>query len=168
MIYKRETQLEQRARLSKTPQGMALLDLIALYPTKKDLAQAIGAAGSYIWRCAMNGQISVAGALAVDKLGIMTKEQLRPDVSDWGTKRPGLPIGGKAKRDGTHQVLLRDLAIHFGSVKSFCRAAGISIRNFHDWLTRGKISKAGMLKLVGMDGLSSELRARVDKCVAGR
>lgn len=167
MTDKRETQLEQRARLSKTPQGRSLLDLIALYPTKKDLTQSIGAAESYIWRCAMNGQISIAGALAVDKLGVMTKEQLRPDVTDWDTNRPGLPIGGKAKRDGTHQVLLRDLAIHFGSVKSFCRAAGISIRNFHDWLARGKISKAGMLKLVGMDGLSSELRERVDKVKAG-
>ena len=165
MTDTRETPEQQRARLNETPQGRALMALIALYPTKRELTQAIGAAESYIWCCAMNGQISAAGALAVDKLGIMTKEQLRPDVTDWDKKRPGLPIGGKAKRDGSHQVLLRDLAIHFGSVKSFCRTAGISIRNFHDWLTRGKISKPGLEKILIADWKGSKLRARVKAAI---
>lgn len=165
MTDKRETTEQQRARLSKTPQGKALLELIAMYPTKRELAQAIGSAESYIWRCTMKGQISVAGALAADNLCIMKKEHLRPDVTDWNAPQPGLPIGGKAKRDGSHQVLLRDLAAHFGSVKSFCRASGVSISNFHDWMTRGKISKSGIEKILLADWKGSKLRARVKAMV---
>ena len=91
----------------------------------------------------------------------MAKEALRPDVQDWSAVPPGLLIGAKPSRDGVAQVLLRDLAAHHGSVKAFCKAAGVTVATFHDWLSRGRISAQGMLKLVALKGLSRELRARI-------
>jgi len=158
----RESPLEQRARLSKTPQGKALLELLAKYPTKRALAKAIGSSDEYVTRCSRMGKISMAGAILINKLGVMKKEQLRPDVDDWSVGQPGLPIGTKAARSGAHQALLRDLAISFGSVKSFCRAAGFSIRNYHDWLSRDKISNQGLTKILCISELSDSLRYRVE------
>lgn len=159
----RESPLEQRARLGKTPEGKALLELLSMYPTKHALAKDIGSSDEFVTRCARKGRISIAGALLVDRLGIMKRERLRPDVSDWSVGQPGLPIGGKASRHGVHQALLRDLAISKGSVKSLCHAAGFSIRNFHDWLSRGRVSSQGLTKILAMDGLSSALRYRVEQ-----
>ena len=145
--------------------------LIALYPTKRALADALGSSVEYISRCLLKGEISRSGALLADSKGVMAKETLRPDVGDWISSRPGLAIGSKPSRDGEAQILLRDLASHFGSVKAFCKAADVKVATFHDYLTRNKISAQGMLKLLGMKGVSRELRARVkaaiDKGVAG-
>lgn len=165
MTDKRETPEQQRERLSKTPQGKALLALIAMYPTKRALADDLGSSVEYISRCLLKGEISRSGALLADIKGIMPKETLRPDVSDWASTPPGLLIGAKPSRDGEAQILLRDLAIHFGSVKAFCKAADLKVATYHDYLTRNKISAQGMLKLVGMKGLSRELRARVKAMV---
>ena len=73
----RESQLEQRARLGKTPQGKALLELLEKYPTKRALAKAIGSSDEYVTRCSRMGKISMAGAILIDQLGVMKKEQLR-------------------------------------------------------------------------------------------
>lgn len=157
----RESPLEQRARLRKTQQGKALLDLLDAFPTKRALAAELGSSDEYISRCIREGAISKSGAILADQRGLATKEWLRPDVSDWSSVPPGLPIGVKPSRDGVAQVLLRDLAAHHGSVKAFCKAAGVTVATFHDWLSRGRISSSGMLKLVALKGLSRELRARV-------
>lgn len=152
-------------RLGKTEQGRALLWLLTAYPSRKALADTIGASVHYINKCVRDGQVSKSGALLLDKAGVMAKEALRPDLSadDWAANPTGLPIGRKCPDTGEHQILLRDLAIHFGSVKKFCEASGVKIRQFHAWRTKDKISLMGILKLVKMTGLSRELRARVRK-----
>jgi hypothetical protein len=157
----KETPSQQSARLLSTENGRALLALIDKYPSKAALAEALGSSREYISRCLHNGQISRSGALLADKKGIMAKEVLRPDVTDWNAVPPGLLIGAKPSRDGVAQVLLKDLAAHHGSVKAFCKAAGVTVATFHDWLSRGRISAQGMLKLVALKGLSRELRARI-------
>lgn len=152
-------------RLGKTEQGRALLELLALKPSRKELADTIGASVHYINKCVRDGQVSKSGALLFDKLGIMAKEKLRPDLSadDWAANPAGLPIGCKCPDTGEHQILLRDLAIHFGSIRKFCEAAGIKSGRFHKWRTLNQISVMGALKLGKMTGLSRELRARVKK-----
>lgn len=157
----KETPSQQSARLLSTENGRALLALIDKYPSKADLADALGSSREYISRCLHKGEISRSGALLADKKGLARKEDLRPDVTDWDAVPPGLLIGAKPSRDGVAQVLLKDLAIHHGSVKAFCKAAGVTVATFHDWLSRGRISASGMLKLVAMRGLSRELRARI-------
>ena len=161
----RESPLEQRARLSKTPQGKALLELLDAFPTKRALAAELGSSAEYISRCIREGAISKSGAILADQRGLATKEWLRPDVSDWSSIPPGLPIGVKPSRDGVAQVLLCDLAKHFGSVKAFCKAAGVTVATFHDWNTRNRVSASGMLKLVALKGLNRELRARIKAAV---
>jgi hypothetical protein len=161
----RETPEAQRARLNKTPQGKALLELLDAFPTKRALAAELGSSAEYISRCIREGALSKSGAILADQRGLATKEWLRPDVSDWSSIPPGLPIGVKPSRDGVAQVLLRDLAIHHGSVKAFCKAAGVTVATFHDWNTRNRVSAAGMLKLVALKGLNRELRARIKAAV---
>lgn len=161
MQKKKETHQQQTERLLSTANGKALLVLIGRYQTKKDLAEALGSSVEYISRCLKNGQISRSGALLADKKAIMAKEVLRPDVTDWESVPPGLLIGAIPSRDGEHQILLRDLAIHFGSVKALCKAAGFDVATFHNYNNRNRISAQGMLKLVALKGLSRELRARI-------
>lgn len=161
----KETPSQQSARLLSTENGRALLALIDRYPSKAELAEALGSSREYISRCLHKGEISRSGALLADKKGIMSKRELRPDVADWDSVPPGLLIGAKPSRDGAAQVLLKDLAAHHGSVKAFCKAAGVTVATFHDWLSRGRISASGMLKLVAMRGLSRELRARIKGAV---
>lgn len=157
----KETPEEQRARLSKTAEGQALQTLIDQFPTKRALAEALGSSPEYVSRCVRQGKISKSGALIVDDLGWMTKEEARPDVSDWESVPTGLPIGGKHEFNGAQQTLLRDLAAHFGSVKAFCKALGVDIAAFHRWKMRDKISAHGLLKLLALKGLTADLRARV-------
>jgi len=150
-------------RLNKTAQGRALLELLAVKPSRQALADTIGASLSYINRCVINGQVSKSGAILFDKAGVMAKEKLRPDLNteDWAANPTGLPIGCKCPNTGDHQILLRDLAIHFGSVRKLCEAAGVQIRAFHKWKSRNQISAQGIIKLSNLTGLSRELRARV-------
>jgi hypothetical protein len=157
----KETPLEQRARVEKTPQGRALLELIGRYPTKKDFASALGSSVEYISRCLLKGEISRSGALLADKKGLIPKEALRPDVTDWESVPPGLLIGAIPSRNGEHQILLRDLAIHFGSVKALCKAAGFDVATFHNYNNRNMISAQGKLKLLAIKGLSADISARV-------
>ena len=161
----KETPGQQRERLLSTDNGKALLVLIGRYQTKKDLAEALGSSVEYISRCLKNGQISRSGALLADKKSIMPKEALRPDVTDWESVPPGLMIGAIPSRNGGHQILLRDLAIHFGSVKALCKAAGFDVATFHNYNNRNMISAQGMLKLVALKGLSRELRAQIKAAV---
>lgn len=161
----KETPSEQSARLVGTPEGAALLRLIDSYPSKLELARALGSSAEYVSRCIREGKLSRSGAMVADQKGLAKKEDLRPDVTDWSAVPAGLPVGVKPDRSGPNQLLLRDLAAHFGSVRKFCKASGVSIRNFHDWLSRDAISSQGVLKLVAMKGLSRELRARVKAMV---
>ena len=164
----RETPEAQRARLRKTQQGKALLELLDAFPTKRALAAELGSSAEYISRCIREGAISKSGAILADQRGLAAKESLRPDVADWSSVPPGLPIGVKPSRDGVAQVLLRDLAAHHGSVKAFCKAAGVTVATFHDWLSRDRVSASGMLKLVALKGLSRELRARIKAAIDGQ
>lgn len=150
-------------RLGKTAQGRALLELLNLKPSRQALADTIGASVSYINRCVINGQVSKSGAILFDAAGLMKKEKLRPDLTaeDWAANPTGLPIGCKCPNTGDAQILLRDLAAHFRSVKKLCEAAGIQIRSFHGWKSRNQISAQGIIKLNNLTGLSRELRARV-------
>jgi len=157
----KETPGQQRERLLSTANGKALLVLIGRYQTKKDLAEALGSSVEYISRCLKNGQISRSGALLADKKAILPKEVLRPDVTDWESVPPGLLIGAIPSRNGEHQILLRDLAIHFGSVKALCKAAGFDVATFHNYNNRNMISAQGKLRLLAIKGLSTELSARV-------
>lgn len=162
-VQPRACRAEITAKLKSTPQGQALIELLAMHPSRKELADAMGASLSYISLCVRTGQISKSGAILADVAGLMKKEKLRPDISaaDWLIKPVGLPIGGKHEMNKDQQVLLRDLAAHFGSVKAFCWAAKVQIRSFHGWKTRNRISSHGLVKLYSMEGLSRDLQQRI-------
>lgn len=150
-------------RLGKTEQGRALLELLAAKPSRQALAETIGASTSYINKCVRDGQVSKSGAILFDAAGIAKKELLRPDLSvdDWAAKSQGLAIGKKPEGSGNHQELLRDLAIHFGSVKAFCKAINVGTSQFHLWKTRNQISTLGILRLLALKGLTNDLRSRI-------
>lgn len=159
----KETPSQQSARLLSTENGRALLALIDKYPSKAELAEALGSSREYISRCLHKGEISRSGALLADSKGLMAKEALRPDVQDWSAVSPGLLIGAKPSRDGVAQVLLRDLATHHGSVKAFCKAAGVTVATFHDWNTRNRVSAHGMVKLLCLEELPSPIRELIEE-----
>lgn len=161
----KETPSQQSARLLSTENSRALLALIDAYPSQRALARALGSSSEYISRCVKMGQISKSGALLADQKGLMAKELLRPDVTDWESVPPGLLVGAIPSRDGEHQILLRDLAVHFGSVKALCKAAGFSVATFHDFNTRNRVSAQGMLRLLALKGLSRELRSRIKAAI---
>jgi hypothetical protein len=150
-------------RLNKTAQGRALLALLAKKPSRQALAESIGASTPYINKCVRDGQVSKSGAILFDAAGLMSKETLRPDLgpNDWAAKSRGLAIGTKPVITGKHQILLKDLAIHFKSVKNFCKAMDIDGQYFYNWKMRDRISSAGMLKLLALKWLTAELRARI-------
>lgn len=156
-----ETPEAQRARLSLTREGRALLELVDQFPTKQALAKALGTSPELISRFCAQGKISRSGAMAADSRGLMAKEALLPDETNWAAPTAGPMIGGNPDRTKPCQVLLRELSIHHGSVKAFCKAFGISTQRFHDWNSRGKVPPIALLKLVSMRELPGDIRDKI-------
>lgn len=130
-----------RARLTQTPEGSALLELIDQYKTPALLASALGFNQQSVRQWILRGRISKRGALRVsDSLGY-SKEALRPDLQsdEWDRKPVGAEYGRKPVARTGDAKLLVDLAEQFGTVKSLCDAAYCSVADYHTWKSRGKI-----------------------------
>lgn len=159
----REKLAARNERLSKTKQGEALLKLIRQYGSHVALAEALGIDKSTVGLWVFRGQISRSGAeLIEDRLNI-SRSKTRPDLNaaDWDRGAPGLRIGEQAEHDGADQLLLRDLAIHFGSVAALCKKLDVTTGTFHNWKSRNRIATKAvnaMLKL----RLPADLRARLE------
>lgn len=148
--------------MRNTPEGKALIDLLLKYPTARALADAIGVAPVIMWAAMRRGRVSRSVAILIEQnLGIK-KEVMRPDLTehDWAIGIPGKQIGATPERNQYDQETLRLMAIHYGSVRSFCEAASIPISTFHTWNTRGRIAAWAIPRLCALD-ISDEIRARL-------
>lgn len=163
MAKQRKREMTQReADLLDTLAGAPLVKLIRQYPTKKSLAEAIGVNPQLVQRWLGSGKISRDGALLIEsQLGI-PKEELRPDLTadDWKQLPRGQRIGAGPVRNGKDQQLLSDIAAHFGSVRALSEVSGIGVSDFHQWMSRNRISGTGLDKLMGI-ALPDDLLARL-------
>ena len=143
---------ERNERLQTSPAGRALLAFLSRHDSHAQTARELDLAPAVIAQWLIRGKISRTGArLAEERLGI-AKETLRPDLSadDWKLGTPGRLPGATVSRDNHDQQTLTELVIHYGSVRQFCAAAGITIGQFHNWLSRGRIAAWAIPRLCNL------------------
>ena len=156
----KESTDERASRLRACPAGRALLEFLALYPSHAYVARKLDLAPTVVAQWLIRGKISRTGArLAEERLGI-TKETLRPDITPdgWSLGTPGRLPGATVARDNHDQLTLTELVKHYGSVRQFCQAAGITIGQFHNWLSRGRIAAWVIPRLCNLD-VPKEIKA---------
>jgi hypothetical protein len=149
----KESTDERVKRLNACPAGQALLWFLAAYDSHAQVARKLDLAPTVIAQWLIRGKISRTGArLAEERLGIM-KETLRPDITPdgWSLGTPGRLPGATVARDNHDQQTLTELVKHYGSVRQFCQVAGITIGQFHNWLSRGRIAAWIMPRLCNLD-----------------
>ena len=149
----KESGTERTNRLNACPSGRALLAFLSSYDSHAQVARLLDLAPTVIAQWLIRGKISRTGArLAEERLGIM-KETLRPDITPegWSLGTPGRLPGATVARDNHDQLTLTELVKHYGSVRQFCAAAGITIGQFHNWLSRGRIAAWIMPRLCNLD-----------------
>lgn len=154
--------IDRNENLSADPAGAALVAFLDRHETHAQTARELGIAPTVIAQWVLRGRISRNGAcLAEKRLGI-SKKSLRPDLTDddWKLGTPGRAPGAAVSRDNHDQQTLTKLAAHFGSVRQFCSVAGITIGQFHSWLSRGRIAAWAIPRLLGMD-VPEEIKARL-------
>lgn len=155
---------ERNERLQACQSGRALLKFLARHDSHAKTARELGLAPTVIAQWLIRGKISRTGArLAEERLGIK-KETLRPDLTsdDWSLGTPGRMPGAEVSRDNYDQKTLTELVRHYGSVRQFCQAAGITIGQFHNWLSRGRIAAWIIPRLCNLDvpeGIKARLLA---------
>ena len=146
--------LDRRDALLKAdPPGRALLEFLARHDSHAQTARELGLAPTVIAQWLIRGKISRNGArLAEERLGIK-KETLRPDITPdgWSLGTPGRAPGAEVSRDNHDQLTLTELVKFYGSVRQFCSAAGITIGQFHNWLSRGRIATWVIPRLCNLD-----------------
>lgn len=128
-------------RLSASPEGSALLNLITLCGTPAELAKRLDVHPQWVRQWIYDGKMSRQSApLAAEVFG-MTKEEIRPDVApeEWikkvVEKKPArVPI---ARNEDAR--FLVEMAEKYGSVKALCEAAYCTVGDYHTWKTRGRI-----------------------------
>lgn len=143
----------REARLGADSSGRALLAFLDRHDSHAQTARELGLAPTVIAQWLIRGKISRNGArLAEERLGIK-KETLRPDLTadQWSLGTPGRAPGAEVSRDNHDQQTLTELVKHFGSVRQFCSAAGITIGQFHNWLSRGRIAAWAIPRLCNLD-----------------
>lgn len=128
-------------RLRATPEGAALLDLIAEKGSPSKLAAAVGVNQQSVRQWLLRGRISQRGALLVSERLGYDKEALRPDlaVCDWNKQPPGRDHGCQAEAKTSDARLLVELADQFGTVQSLCESAMCTTGDYHTWKSRGRI-----------------------------
>ena len=144
------------------PAGAALLALMAHHDSHAQLARVLGLSPSVVAQWLIRGKISRTGArLAEERLGIK-KETLRPDITPdgWTLGTPGRLPGATVARDNHDQQTLAELAVYYGSVRLFCDAAEITVGQYHNWLSRGRIAAWIIPRLHGLD-IPDEIKARL-------
>lgn len=144
---------ERNERLQADPSGAALLWFLAAYDSHAQLARKLGLAPTVVAQWLIRGKISRNGArLAEERLGIK-KETLRPDLTadQWSLGTPGRAPGAEVSRDNHDQQTLTELVKFYGSVRLFSTAAGVTIGQFHNWLSRGRIAAWAIPRLCNLD-----------------
>lgn len=158
----REEAAKRDKRLSKTREGAALLSLLDRYPSQAALNLDLGIRPNIISQCIMRGRISRPLARLIEKKLGIPKEQLRPDLSadQWEMGDPGKKPGKKVRRDGQDQQTLLMLTDHFGSVRNFAEKAGITVADYHRWMSRNKIAEHALPVLKKLR-TTPEIKARL-------
>lgn len=144
---------ERNERLNADPAGAALLGLLARHDLHATTAKELGLSSKVIAQWLSRGKISRNGArIAEERIGIK-KESLRPDLTadDWNQGTPGRAPGAEVRRDNHDQQTLTELVRFYGSVREFCACAGITIGQFHNWLSRGRIAAWAIPRLCDLD-----------------
>jgi DNA-binding transcriptional regulator YdaS (Cro superfamily) len=138
----KKTILQKTAdRLSASPEGTVLLDLINRAGNPNELARKIGVHAQLVRQWIYEGKVSRQGAPKVALAFNTTQEAIRPDVdpAEWIKK----PVEQKAARvpvarSDDAKFLVR-LAKKHGSVKAVCEKASCTVADYHTWKTRGRI-----------------------------
>jgi hypothetical protein len=160
-MQQREKVAARNERLSKTPEGKALLDLVHRFDSRADMAKALGIQKGLIACWVNEGRISRAGAQLVSEKLMIDTSAMRPDLDAkaWEAKPPGRRINEKSAHDNHDQRLLISLADHYGSVIKFCAAAEVKPDQYRSWKSRGRIAAWVLPRLCRLDGITDELRA---------
>lgn len=163
--FRKDTEL----KLSKTPEGVALRDLIKTYGYD-GLALELGVSRALVRLWASDGKMSRHGARLAEERLRVAKEAIRPDVKieDWDQADRGLKIGAQPEHTGEHSRLLADLAQHFGGAPSFSARMAIPNALFHKWKNRNKIPASALARIaVWRSKLPTDLRKRVEAAIKG-
>lgn len=138
----RETLEDRNTRLTNSgDRGRALLALLTEFGSSVLLAEKIGVGSSVVGAWVGAGKVSMRGAELIAEKLVRCRGEFRPDLSeqDWERAYPGRVPGQSATNETEDAKLLMSLSSQFGGVASLCAELGISIGNFHNWKSRGKI-----------------------------
>ena len=152
-----------REKLSKTPGGLALLGVIDAAGGPHKLADDIGVKPQTVdnW-VYLSERVSREGAIAIERTyeGV-TKEQLRPDVTDWDREIRKRDRVAELQKTPRGQGLLLVLERVKFSRKALCTMLGLSTPSLvKNWIDRGYIPKhhvRRLLELPEFDGLTAEM-----------
>lgn len=142
------------ARLSESPCGRALLMLIEhAGGAPVDLASKLDASSDQVGQWVRHARISRWGAEQAElRMGI-DRHASRPDIpaGEWPKDHPGPKPGKERGKESEDSKLLGRLAKRYGSVQQFCSATGVSVHNYHNWKSRGRIPKSQISAMVALD-----------------
>lgn len=139
-------------RLDETPEGKALLAVVARYGSPQAMAKSLDIDPQHIRQWLYRGRMSKHGALKIAETELHTKEELRPDLSegDWGK----LPVGAAPHKQPVATTedakLLVRLAEQHGSVKDLCAKAFCTVSDYHTWKSRGRIPAIKLPTFLGL------------------
>lgn len=138
----KKTILQKTAdRLSESPEGKVLLDLIGQAGNPAELARKIGVHAQLVRQWIYQGKISICAAEKVGKVFGKPKEFIRPDIapSEWVKKpvEPKPPRVPVARTDDARFLVA--LAEKHGGVASLCKLVGCTPDDYRNWKSRGRI-----------------------------
>lgn len=157
--------LVMREKLAATPEGQAFLKVIDAAGGAAALASLINVKRQTVdnW-IYLSGHPSAQGAIAIEAIieGV-TKEDLRPDVTDWDVreaKGKGELID-KLSQTGRGEGLLAVLKRVKNSKRALANLLGLSSPHLiQNWIARGYVPKhhvRRILELPEFDGLTAEI-----------
>lgn len=147
-----EMMKKTRDRLSKTPEGSALLKLIEENESIKETASVIGFSPELVRVWILRGKISKHGAIAIERLTGIEREEFRPDLAPgkMDGKPEGRPTGHVYVATTEDAKLLVRLAEQHGSVKDLCAKAFCTVSDYHTWKSRGRIPAIKLPTFLGL------------------
>lgn len=157
------TRTVMREKLSATPEGKVLLGVIDAAGGPHKLAEEIGVKPQTVdnW-VYLSMRVSREGAIAIEQaFDGVTKESLRPDVTDWDRESRKRDIVAELQKTPRGQGLLMVLERVKFSRKALCTMLGLSTPSLvKNWIDRGYIPKHHVRRLVELPefaGLTAEM-----------
>lgn len=141
LAKKKTISQETASRLSTTPWGEALRQLVLTAGNPTELASKLGVDPQSVRNWIYMGAIPKVWAIKAAEVFGGSPQDLRPDLAPdaWVIKevKPKPARQPVARSDDAR--LLLTLAEKYGSVKALCAAAFCTPGDFHTWKTRGRI-----------------------------